>query len=167
MLIMRLLHVGLGVFWAGALFFMAWFLIPSTRDVGPDGAKVVIALQRRGFMNVLPTTAVLTILTGLVLMWRVSAGFQPAWSRSPGGMSLGIGAVAAIVAFGIGVGIMRSATLKANALTQIVAQLTDVAAKEARVADIQALRMRAARAARWVAGLLAITVVTMSVARYL
>src|SRR5574341_275399 len=89
MVTMRLLHVVLGVFWAGALFFHAWFLIPSVRDAGPDGAKALQALQQRGFMNVLPIAALLTILSGVYLMWRVSAGFQPAWSRSPTGMSLG------------------------------------------------------------------------------
>ncbi len=167
MITLRLLHVVLGVFWAGALFFLAWFLIPSVRDAGPDGAKVVQALQQRGFMNVLPIAALLTILSGVVLMWRVSAGFQPAWSRSPTGMSLGIGAVAAIVAFGIGVGVMRPATMKANALSQTLPQLTEASARDARMAEVQSLRLRAARAARQVASLLAIAVATMAVARYL
>lgn len=167
MVTMRLLHVGLGVFWAGVLFFHAWFLIPSVRDAGPDGAKVVQALQRRGFMNILPIAALLTILSGGYLMWRVSAGFRPEWSRSPTGMTLGIGAVAAIVAFGIGVGVMRPATLRAGALSQTVAQLPDQSAREARMGEIMGLRTRAARAARWVAGLLVVTVGTMAVARYL
>src|SRR3990172_1767120 len=157
MIVMRLLHVGLGVFWAGALFFMAWFLIPSVRDAGPEGAKVVQALQRRGFMTILPIAAIVTILSGVVLMWRVSAGFQPAWSRSPTGMAVGIGAVA----------VMRPATMKAGALAETLGTLADAGARDARMAEIQALRMRAAKAAQWVAGLLAIAVVTMAVARYL
>lgn len=167
MIVLRLLHVVLGVFWAGALFFLAWFLIPSVRDAGPDGAKVVQALQQRGFMNIVPAAALLTILSGVGLMWRVSAGFQPAWSRSPTGMALGIGAVAAIIGFGIGAGVMRPATLKAGALTQTLAQLTDASARATRTAEIQALRMRSARAARWVALFLMIAVATMAVARYL
>jgi len=167
MIVMRLLHVGLGVFWAGALFFMAWFLIPSVRDAGPEGAKVVQALQRRGFMTILPIAAIVTILSGVVLMWRVSAGFQPAWSRSPTGMAVGIGAVAAIIGFGIGVAVMRPATMKAGALAETLGTLADAGARDARMAEIQALRMRAAKAAQWVAGLLAIAVVTMAVARYL
>ncbi|MBI2535838.1 MAG: hypothetical protein HYW06_02455 [Gemmatimonadetes bacterium] len=167
MIVLRLLHVALGVFWAGALFFLAWFLIPSVRDAGPDGAKVVQALQQRGFMNILPAAALLTILSGLILYWRVSGGFQPAWSRSPTGMSLGIGAVASIVGFGIGVGVMRPATLRANALSQTLGQLTEASARDARMAEIQGLRLRAARAARWVASLLLIAVITMAVARYL
>lgn len=167
MIVLRLVHVVLGVFWAGTLFFLAWFLIPSVRDAGPDGAKVVQALQQRRFMDILPVVAVLTILSGLILYWRVSGGFQPEWSRSPLGMSLGIGAVAAIIAFVIGAFVMRPATLKAGALTQTLAQLTDASARDARQAEIQRLRLRAARAARWVASLLVLAVVTMAVARYL
>jgi len=167
MIVLRLLHVVLGVFWAGTLFFVAWLLIPSVGDAGPDGAKVMQALQRRGMLNIVPVAALLTILSGLVLYWRVSGGFQPAWSGSPTGMSLGIGAVSAIVAFVIGVFVMRAATLKAGALSQTLAQLTEASAREARMAEIQALRLRAAQAARWVAALLAIAVATMAVARYL
>ena len=167
MIVMRLLHVVLGVFWAGALFFMAWFLIPSVGEAGPDGAKVVQALQRRGIMTVLPIAAITTILSGLVLMWRVSAGFQPEWSRSPTGMALGIGAVAAIVGFGIGLGVMRPAQMKAGALAETLATLTDPGARGTRMAEIQALRLRSGKAARWVAALLVISVATMAVARYL
>ena len=167
MIVLRLLHVVLGVFWAGALFFLAWFLIPSVRDAGPEGGKVVQALQRRGFMTIVPIAAIVTILSGVVLMWRVSVGFQPEWSRSPTGMALGIGAVAAIIGFGIGVGVMRPATMKAGALAETLSQLTDASARGARLAEVQALRMRSAKAARWVAGLLAIAVATMAVARYL
>lgn len=167
MIALRLVHVLTGVFWAGALFFLAWFLIPSVRDAGPEGGKVVQALQQRGFMNVLPVVALLTILSGLYLYWRVSGGFQPAWQHSPVGMSLGLGAVASVIGFAIGVGVMRPATLKAGVLTQTLAQLTDPGARDARMAEIQALRMRSAKAAQGVAGLLVIAVATMAVARYL
>lgn len=167
MIALRLLHVVLGVFWAGALFFMAWFLIPSVQDVGPDGAKVVQRLQQRGFMNIVPIAAVITILSGVGLMWRVSAGFQPAWSRSPTGMALAIGAVAGIIAFAVGVGVMRPATMKAGALTLALAELKDASARDARMAEIQALRARSATAARTVAVLLLVAVAAMAVARYL
>ena len=167
MIVLRLVHVVLGVFWAGTLFFLAGFLIPSVQDAGPEGGKVVQALQRRRFMDILPVVAVFNILSGLILYWRVSGGFRPEWSRSPMGMSLGIGAVASIVAFAVGAGVMRPATLKAGALTQTLAQLTDAAARDARQAEIQRLRMRSALAARWVASLLGVAVITMAVARYL
>jgi uncharacterized membrane protein len=167
MVVLRLIHIGAGVFWAGAVFFLAGFLIPSVQDAGPDGGKVIQALQRRGFMNALPASAALTVLSGFMLYWRVSAGFAPAWSRSPTGMALGLGALASLVGFAIGLTVMRPSTMRAVELAQTLPQLTDPAARDARQAEVQRLRARGARAARWVAAFLGIAVVTMAVARYL
>ncbi len=47
MVAMRLIHIGLGVFWAGAIFFIVLFLEPSVRAAGPDGARVMQGLQQR------------------------------------------------------------------------------------------------------------------------
>ena len=60
-LISRILHVGLGVFWAGAMFFIVFLLEPSVRSVGPEGGRVMQALQKRGFLTIMPAVAVLTI----------------------------------------------------------------------------------------------------------
>jgi hypothetical protein len=82
-------------------------------------------------------------------------------------MALGLGAVASIVAFVIGVSIMRPATLKAGALAQSLPRVTDPAARDTRQAEVQGLRARAADAANWVAALLGLAVAAMAVARYL
>jgi hypothetical protein len=81
-------------------------------------------------------------------------------------MALGLGAVASIVAFVIGVSIMRPATLK-GALAQSLPRVTDPAARDMRQAEVQGLRARAADAANWVAALLGLAVAAMAVARYL
>lgn len=167
MVVLRLIHIGAGVFWAGGAIVVARYLIPSVQDAGPEGGKVVQALEKRGLMTALPAAAVLAMLSGLVLYWRVSGGFAAQWSRTPTGMAQGLGAVASIVAFVIGVGVMRPATLRAGALAQGLSQVTDPAARDARQAQMQGLRARAARAANWVAVLLALAVAAMAVARYL
>lgn len=166
MLVLRVVHVVFGVFWAGTLFFVTLFLEPSVREAGPDGARVMQGLMQRRFMQVLPLSAVLTILSGLWLLWRVSAGFQPTWFGSATGITLSIGMTAAIVGFALGMSLMRPAQLRAMALAQALPQLPDDAARAAQQAVIQALRRRAAVTARWVAALLAAAVVTMAVARY-
>ncbi len=56
-ILMRFVHVTLGVFWAGTIFFLVLFLTPSVRAVGPEGARVMQALQQRHFMNVMPFVA--------------------------------------------------------------------------------------------------------------
>ena len=165
--ILRLIHIGAGVFWAGGAIVLARFVIPAVGDTGPEGGKVVQALQKRGLMTALPAAAVVTILAGLVLYWRVSGGYAGAFGGTPTGMALGVGALVSIAAFVIGITIMRPSTMKAGALAQALPQLTDTGQRTARQAEIQALRARAAVAANWVAALLGIAVVTMAVARYL
>jgi len=167
MVVLRLIHIGAGVFWAGGAIIVARFVIPSVQDAGPEGGKVVQALQKRGLMTALPAAAVLSMVAGLILYWRDSAGSASAFSQSPSGIALSLGAAVSIVAFVIGITIMRPSTMKAGALAQTLPELTDPAARTARQAEIQGLRTRAARAANWVAGLLGLAVAAMAVARYL
>src|SRR5262245_5869821 len=111
----RVVHVGSGVFWAGTMIFNAAFLMPSMRDAGPDGAKVAAGLMKRGFMVLMRIVALLTILSGGWLYWRASAGFAPGYGGSGPGMAYGIGALSALVAFGIGISVVRPAMTKAMA----------------------------------------------------
>ena len=164
---LRLVHVVLGVFWAGTLIFFALFLGPSVRDAGPDGAKVMAGLLRRRFLEVMPAVALLTILSGLWLYWRTSAGLTSVWVTSPAGLAFGLGGVLSVVAFVIGVGIMRPATLRAGALARELATAPEGPERTARAATVQQLRRRGMIAGRAVAVLLALVTALMAVARYL
>lgn len=166
MLLLRLVHILLGVYWAGTLMFFATLLEPSVREAGPDGARVMAALQRRGYLTYMPAIALFTILSGLWLFYRVSGRMDPEWLHSATGMSLSTGALAAIVAFIIGVFVMRPTALRAMAMAR-AAQEVDGAEREARMAAIAPLRRRVTLATRWVGALLAVAVTTMAVARYL
>lgn len=166
MLLMRLLHIGLGVFWAGTVVFSAIFLFPSIADAGPDGAKVGAALMRRRFMQVMPAVAGLTILSGLYLYWKVSGGFEPSFMHSGMGMTLGFGAAAAIAAFVVGLVVMRPAMERAGALAQSAAQAAP-AERQAQLAAAQAMRQRGVRAGQVVAVLVALAVSAMALARYM
>ena len=165
--ISRVLHILLGASGAGTLIFNALFLAPALAEAGPDGAKVMAGVQRRRFMDVMPVVALLTILSGLWLYWRASGGFNAAWSRSPMGMAYGMGGIPAIVAFGIGVGVMRPAMMRAGRIVSQVTQASDPAQRESLMAPLPGLRRRSANAGRAVALLLALTVALMAVARYL
>jgi uncharacterized membrane protein len=166
-IVLRLIHILLGVFWAGTIFFLVSFLEPSIRGAGPAGGQVMQQLNARRFLTHLPIIAALTILSGFGLYWRVSAGFEPAWMGSPVGVTLGIGAAAALVAFAIGVFVMRPATIKVLQLAPSLQQMAEGPERAARMAEIDGLRTRSRMAARTVASLLAITVAAMAIARYL
>jgi len=157
LLVMRVLHIAMGVFWAGTMMFNAAFLMPAFRDAGPDGAKVAAALARRRFLDIMPWIAALTIVSGIWLYWFDSVGFRPPFMRSRMGISLGVGALAAVIAFILGVAVMRPAMNKAMRLGQDPAQQ----------AAAQALRVRAGIMGRVIAALLGIAVAGMAVARYI
>jgi len=164
---LRILHVLLGAFWAGTLIFNALFLAPAMAEAGPDGAKVMGGILRRRFMDVMPLVALVTIVTGLWLYWRISGGFDPAFSRSPLGMAYGVGGLLAIVAFGIGVGVLRPSMRMIMQLAPRAQQTENDAERESLMGQVTALRRRSTMAGRAVAVLLAVATALMGVARYL
>ena len=165
MIVLRIIHVGCGVFWAGTLIFNALFLEPSVRAAGPEGGKVMQAIIQRGFLNVMPVVAFLTIASGTTMYWVVDPTFRM-WMYTGWHFTLAFGGVIAIVAFLLGVFVMRPSVLKAGALAQGVAALPEGTERQARMAEVQRLRKRAAVAGRVVATLLAVAVLAMAVARY-
>lgn len=165
MIVLRAVHILFGVFWAGAVFVMVGYIGPAIGDVGPDGGKVMAALLKRKLFNAMPGAATLTILSGLWLYGRVGRGVGRAFFASHMGMTLGTGAVLSLVAWVIGLAIMRPSMMKAMALSQSLAQLPE-AERGAVMAQVQQLRNRGAAAGRAVAVLLVAAVLTMAVARY-
>ena len=161
-LIVRLLHVVLGAIWVGTVTFSAFFLMPAMQEAGPDAAKVMAGLQRRRFLDVLPVIAIVNVLTGLWLYWRFTAGFDATLSSSRPGIVFGSGGATAIVAFIIGVFVMRRSSLRAGALAGRAAAATDAAERSRLMSEAQALRLRAGRAARMVAVLLIVTTLLMA-----
>lgn len=163
---LRIVHIVTGVFWAGAIFFIVSFLLPTFKTVGPDAGKVFAELRRRGMFNWLPTIALLTVLSGLWL-YMIRMQGSTSWAAGREGSTLGLGAAAAIVAFLIGTFVMRPSTLKAADLAGRATGMPAGAEKEAMMAMVQRLRARSGMAARAAAGLLLVTVVAMAIARYL
>jgi uncharacterized membrane protein len=160
----RILHVVLGVFWVGAMLFNTFLLIPAMTEAGPDSAKVGAALMRRGFATLMPIVAALTLLSGLWLYWRV-IGFSPSALTSGRGLTFGLGGLSAILAFIIGLAVVRPAMMRAVAMAQTVASVPE-AERPALSAKAAALRVRGARGSMLVTLLLLFATIAMSVARY-
>jgi uncharacterized membrane protein len=165
-LILRIVHIVTGVFWAGTLFFLVSFILPTFKAVGPDAGKVFAELRRRGLFNKLPVIALLTIVSGL-WMYSIRAAGASGWGGSREGMTLGIGAVSALIAFLLGTFVMRPNTLKAADLAAEAGPMPAGPDKDAKMARVTAMRARSGMAARIVATLLGVTVIAMAIARYL
>jgi hypothetical protein len=152
LLVLRLVHIVGGALWVGMLFLAVFFVSPAIAEVGPDGGKVMAALQRRRVMTITPVIALLTIVSGIWLVLRVYGGMA-ALAASRTGMALNVGAAAALVAFLLGIIVMRPAMVRAGVTTD--------------PAEAQRLRARGAAVGRVVVLLLILSLGAMAVARYL
>ncbi len=158
-LILRLVHVLGGVFWVGSMLFMVSFLTPTLARLGPVAGRVMAGLQERRHLTILPSLAVLTVLSGLRLMWLASGG-SPAYFTSPPGAILTAGALATIVALLMALFISRPAMMRAGRLAKELT--TDAAAAQM----LQELRRFNGRVNAGVATLLVFAAAAMAVARY-
>jgi hypothetical protein len=165
-LLLRLVHVTVGVLWVGFAVFVPAYLGPAIQEAGPDGGKVMAALQRRGLMTALPVLAVLTLASGVWLYWSLSGGFAAAYLRTAAGHAYGIGGVIAIAGFAVGISVLRPSMLR---VLSIMAAVPGAAAadRERLLGEAQRYRARGAAAGRVVAVLLLTATAAMAVARYL
>ena len=166
LILLRIVHVLGGVFWAGAILFVVHFLEPAVRDAGPDGATVMQALRKRRYLEAVPVTAFLTLLSGYGLYWRTFGRLHPGLDASGPELAFGLGGLASLLAFVVGVTLLRPSALRIGALG---AELARVPAerKAALQEEVGRLRLRMRKSGRWVAVLLSVAILSMAVGRYL
>lgn len=99
-LIIKLLHVFAGVFWFGAAAILVFFIMPTAGAVGPGAAPFITHLNTKlQLPRVVLWAASINLVMGLGLMWRVSAGFNADYFKSPGSHAVTMGAAFGIIAF--------------------------------------------------------------------
>jgi uncharacterized membrane protein len=167
MIVLRLIHIIAGVFWGGGAMAVAWFIFPAQRAIGPSGMVFMRELMmNRKFRSYMVGAAVLTILSGLAMYMRMSMVTHGEWARSRMGMVLGIGAVAAIIAAGIGTGVTGRIGKKMMELGGQI-QASGGPPSDAQKAEMEMLQGKMQGAFRTVAVLLLIAIAAMASARYL
>lgn len=163
--VLRLLHIFAGVFWAGAIFTLARFVLPAVAATGPAGQQFMRQLTMvQGLTKTMMLAGVTAVLAGLWLMGIDSAWFQPSWMGSSMGIVFSIGGLSGIGAAVVGV---RSG-MKAARLGGLFKELDAAkgAPRPELVAEIQEIGAKLASGVRAVAVMLVITVICMAVARY-
>jgi uncharacterized membrane protein len=165
-LLLRLIHILAGVFWAGSAFFLAGFLIPTVRETGPEGGRVMSHLVGRRRLPVFIGIAILlTVLSGLIMYGRTAAATHGTWTGTAPGIAYGLGGLAAILGAIVGMGVSGAAARRMAAIGQRAAEAGRPSPEQQ--AEIQGLQQRMMLGARIAAGLIAVAVVAMATARYL
>jgi uncharacterized membrane protein len=166
-LALRIVHIGSGVMWVGGAALFFFYLEPAINTLGQDAEKFVNeVINRRKAPIYFVSISTLAILSGIVLIWRDSNGFQLSWITSSIGLGFTIGGLAALIAW-LGGNLLIPRTL--GKLTSIGAEIG--AAGGPPSPELMA-RMHAVQERLRLIGLvdivlLTIAVVGMAVARYL
>lgn len=165
-IILRFSHVFFGALWVGMMAFQVFFLMPALSAAGPDAGKVMGALARTRIPVIMPIFALLTLISGFWLFQRLSGGSPEVLMRTPMGIAFGTGGVIALLAFAVGMIVMRPAMLRSMKLQESLATASP-ADRAAISAELGQLRARGTTMSTVVAVALLFTLAAMSVARYL
>jgi uncharacterized membrane protein len=164
-IILRLIHILAGIFWAGTAFLIAGFLIPTMRATGREGSVFIQHLmQTRRLQMFLGIAMLLTVLSGVTMYARLAAATHGAWAGTAPGIVYGVGAVAAILGGATGAFIGSSAGRRLAAIGSSLGVSGPSPEQQAEMGRLQA-RIRVGT--RVAAGLLTVSASAMAVARYL
>lgn len=166
MIVLRLIHVLAGVFWAGTVFFFASFLLPSMRDAGPAaGAISKQLIVVRKYPRVVLIIAILTVLSGFALYGLDISLSNGAFARSRSGMVFGLGGIAATLTIVIGIVIMTPTANKMAALGAAI-QASGKPPTPEQAAEQAELQKKMGMGTQMSAALLFVAVVCMAIGRY-
>lgn len=167
LVLLRLAHVVAGISWAGGVFLMIFVVNRTARLSGVQGQEFVSRVMTIGrgakYFELLSIT---TVVAGVLLYWRASAGLQVGWVTSPTGLAFTAGAIAAIVSLVLGGAVVGPTTSRMAAIGAAVASAGGApTAEQATTLERLGRRMQLFTWADLV--LIGIAVLTMATARYL
>jgi uncharacterized membrane protein len=169
MVVFRIVHILAGVVWAGSVFLFVVFVQPSSAAIAPAGAPFMAELLgKRRLVDRLIGAGLITVVGGSFLYWHdwhEYASFGD-WIGSAFGVTLTIGALAAIAALTIGLAVTRPNVMRFLALGREVAESGGPPSPVV-AAEMGKIQARLKVFARVSLGLLAIAVLAMATARYL
>lgn len=166
-LLFRVVHVLLGAVWLGSTAFMALHLTPAVEATGPAGGQVMLSLARRGLVAFFASIGGTTVLTGYLLYWRFTNGFDPAISAGHAGMAFGIGGVAGTVALIIGGSVIGRGSKKVVGLMEQFMKSSDAAQQGALMKEATEIRQRIKTATVIVLLLQVVAATLMAVGHYI
>jgi hypothetical protein len=164
--LLRVLHIVVGAFWVGTVVFVATFLMPTLKAVGPGAAPVMGHLaQVRRLPIVLLTSAWITLLSGAALAWHNAGPLGFRWFSVGPGRVYGLGAVLAFIATLLGMAVNAPAARRMGAITHRALAGGGPPSAEDQL-ELRRLQTRLTNASNVAAVLLVLALLAMAVARY-
>jgi hypothetical protein len=167
MVVFRIIHVLAAIAWGGSVFLFVMYVQPSVAAIAPAGAPFMAELLgKRKLVSVLIGLGSLTVLGGAFLYWhdsQIYGGFGN-WIGTAFGVTVTIGAVAAILALAIGIAGTRP---NVNRLLGMMRQAAAAGGPTPEMAaEIGRTQARLKTLARASFALIVVAAITMAIGRY-
>jgi len=163
LLVLRILHIGAGVYWVGSTLLLAFVITPALSATGGSGQNFIdYLITKKRFGTESAGAGGMAGIAGILLYWRDSQGFTSAWMGSSAGIGFGVGALLGLIAFIFGV--LTDRKLKAMALLR--EQLESTSSNEV-TSQLQELEKQKTAYLNICAGTLTLSLWIMAVSRYL
>jgi hypothetical protein len=163
-LTLRVVHVLLAALWIGSTVFISLLLMPAIEMSGPAGGQVMVGLNRRGINAYMGAIGGITVLTGILLFWRYTAGFDPVLSGSRAGISYSIGGLAGLLAVIVGGAVVGRSAKKVMDIMQKAGPMAEGPERGRLMQEAAGLRQRLKTFGAVVILLQLIALVTMTIA---
>ncbi len=160
--ILRLIHLGCGILWAGGAVLVGFFIVPAVGEAGPAGGAVMQGVVKRKMPLFLTGLGLLTVLSGARLyMIR----FSMQWLYTAEGICLTLGGLLGTAALIVGITVSKPTVEKMGKLGAEIKAAGGPPTPE-QAALMQALGARVGKAAKVVAWHVIVAVVLMAGLRF-
>jgi MFS family permease len=162
LIVLRLVHIAAGAFWAGSALFIALVLLPGVRKAAPGGER---NLPMAAISQAMSLAALLTTIAGL-LLYAWASRFAWGWIVSPLGIGLTLGSLAGLAAFLLGLLSTGPTAARIGALAGQI-QAAGGPPKPEQAAELGHLQAKLATSSTVSTILMTAALALMAVARYL
>lgn len=160
--LLRIIHIGAGIFWVGGSLIMTFFIAPSIGAIDESGQKFVGHLMNNlKFSSRMAAASGASILAGVIL-FALDARAGEAWIRSDFATGLSIGAGFALIGFVAGMLFGRTT----RAMAQLGAQFQGKPASE-QSSRMQTIQKQQRTYSMVTTVTLILAVIFMAIARYM
>lgn len=156
----RLVHVLLGIFWGGTVLFSMLYLDPATKAAGPAGGEVMQQLQKRGYLGAMILVGTITVITGTYLLYALIGTMGSSFMGTTRGILLSTGALTGFLTLAVVGSFSRPTARKMKVVAERMAE-SDGAPNPDDVAEMARLRARVTLGLRMGGVLMAVTLGAM------
>jgi uncharacterized membrane protein len=163
LLILRILHIGAGVFWVGTTLLLVFVINPALKETGGTGQKFVdYLIKNKRFGTESAGAGSMAGIAGILLYWRSSQGLTSPWMHTSFGIGFTVGGVLGLIAFIFGI----IADRKLKVITGLREQFGDAPSNE-QTSQLQVLEKQQKTYLSICAVTLILSLWIMAVAQYL